>query len=115
MEDKFFKKIYIYTIGVSLVLGIITTLLFSFNEGFGIFVGGISRLGGLNSIIHMTKGITSKKNPYINGLSNYLIRMLMYAIIIVVCVKYNVNIIAMAIGFLVMNIVIIFLSRKEVI
>ena len=102
------------TIICSILFSGISYLIFrDLNIFYGIFIGGICRVGGFNSINRFISRDQLDDNINRRLMVNYLGRMLFYIIIILICIDNNVNIIALAFGLLIMNIVIIGLSMID--
>lgn len=107
------KKIIIYTIAISLILsGIAYIVTWQFNVAIGIMIGAIARLAGLNSIIKMSDKIELYQNPKAKGTKNYMGRFLFYGLVIGISIWRGVSIVALLIGFMIMNVVIIFVSKE---
>lgn len=112
--ETMIKKIAIYSVGFALILTGITYMISQdIYIAIGILIGTIARLAGLNSIVKMTNKIEHYQNPSAKGTKNYLGRFVFYGLVIGISIYRKVNIIALLVGFLIMNIVIVIVTQME--
>ncbi len=113
MKDIFLNNIKKKTLILMIIVTIFSFIIFQdVNISIGIILGCFIRLAGFNSIIKMTNRIEAYNNPKSKANFNYIIRMLMYCVVIYIAISEGINLIALAIGMFILNIVIIIESLK---
>lgn len=92
------QKIIIYTLGLTLVSMVISSLIFhNIIIALGILIGSLTGLLGYFMIVKMA-GFINENTTKQYGIVNYFLRFLVYGIIFVISVLKNISIIALLIG-----------------
>ena len=107
MENKIYKLV----IGCSLLLTGVATLIGylvfkDISVVVGLLAGAFARLIGFIVIIAQSRRMITSASPALNAVSGYLVRFVFYGVVIYLSIKYNANVIALLVGFTLVNIAI---------
>lgn len=114
MENKLYRRVFLYTLGIALgAAGVTLMLTQNHLMALGFVLGAIARLAGFQQIIRMGNRIEQSERPKATASSNYVVRYIFYGIVIWLSITRGVNVLTLLFGFLSMNVAIFLITYLE--